>query len=75
MTLTVRLLVNVPLAGKVALEGLKVHDNPAGSPGQLKVNWSVNPFREFMKRSGLPGLGGVAGLRGFPEASRFKGFA
>ena len=49
MTLRVRPLVNVPPAGKVPLDGLKVHDNPVGRLGQLKANWSVKPFKEFME--------------------------
>ena len=37
MTLRVRPLVNVPPAGKVPLDGLKVHDNPVGRLGQLNA--------------------------------------
>jgi hypothetical protein len=49
MTLRVRALVNVPPAGKVPLDGLKVHDNPVGRLGQLNANWSVKLFKEFME--------------------------
>ena len=50
VTLTVRAAVNDPFAGKVPVAGLKLHESPAGKPGQLNVNTSVRPFWEFNER-------------------------
>lgn len=50
VTLTVRAVLNVPFAGKVPVAGLKLHESPAGKPGQLNVNTSVRPFWEFNER-------------------------
>lgn len=47
-TAMVRTDVSVPFAGNGAGEGLKVQDTPAGTLGQLNVNWSVKPFKEVM---------------------------
>lgn len=49
-TLTIRAALNVPFAGKVPVDGLKLHESPAGKPGQLNVNTSVRPFWEFNER-------------------------
>jgi len=38
--------VSVPFASNGAGEGLKEQDTPAGTLGQLNVNWSVKPFAE-----------------------------
>lgn len=50
VTLTVRAAVNDPFAGKVPVDGLKLHESPAGKPGQLNANTSVRPFWEFNER-------------------------
>ncbi|HEY2235346.1 MAG TPA: hypothetical protein VGK01_17875 [Candidatus Angelobacter sp.] len=50
VTLTVRAVLKVPLVGKVPVAGLKVHESPAGNPGQLNANMSVRPFWELNER-------------------------
>ena len=50
VTLIVRAELNVPFAGKVPVAGLKLHESPAGKPGQLNVKTSVKPFWEFNER-------------------------
>jgi hypothetical protein len=50
VTLTVRAVLKVPLTGKVPVAGLKVHESPAGNPGQLNANMSVRPFWELNER-------------------------
>jgi hypothetical protein len=50
VTLTVRAVLKVPFAGKAPVAGLKLHEIPAGKPGQLNVNTSARPFWEFNER-------------------------
>jgi hypothetical protein len=50
VTLTVRAVLKVPFAGKAPVCGLKLHEIPAGKPGQLNVNTSARPFWEFNER-------------------------
>ena len=50
VTFTVRMVLSVPFAGKLPLDGLKLHAIPAGRLGQLNVNASVSPFCEFNAR-------------------------
>jgi len=56
VTLTVRTVLSVPLAGSVPVAGLKLHETPAGRPGHVNVNWSVKPFWEFSARLKLAEL-------------------